>query len=446
MQRLDKPNLERTQWITVRDEVSSVNPMLAKIIDEIDPPASYALIKCCYPYGTEILKKGKLYLPNERQEMVPIEDNSIKQDIRDSLSYNMGSNPVSLMLKNSAEIFMVMENHTIPYHRGLILSGSIFAPFRILSKKLSHSAPYLWNITAGARSLFILPKISENLGHNRLKRNFKIATEKPENLLNHWEVFRSLANSKNAACNWSMEILYFSNKWFEKLEDPKWEKLHFYLLKNAWQYSEFWCNQFLWNLIFSNIQQKKNLRPDPYIADTVKHILATAVGAAPAFAPALDDKAAPVNFLQKTYLDVYQLKHHYPTIMIPQFFDMHQKSNPVYYSLEYPCTIEFSPRSRRISNKTTDSNEINYVLDKYLNEIGKNELNLSGTPLFDVPQKVDFDFFHTNTENYEVIRKSSDIPREDPTFIPKSSPSSNKGFPDSCPFVKGCIRISNKSK
>lgn len=440
----DKPNFEKLQWKTVREEVLSVNPTLGKIIDEIDPPANYALFKCRYPYGTEALKKGKLYLPNERQEMVPLTDSSIKQDIRDSLSYNIGTNPVSLMLKNSVEVFMTMESHTIPYYYGLVLPGKIFGASRVLSRKFSHSAAYLWNITAGARSLFALPKISENLGHNRLKRNFKIAAEKPENLLNHWEVFRALANSKSAACDWSMEILYFSRQWFEKLDDPKWEKLHFYLLKNAWENTEFWCNQFLWNLIFSNIQQKKNLRPDPYIADTTKHILATAVGAVPAFAPALDDRAAPVSFIQKAYLEVYQLKHHYPTIMIPQFFDMYGKSNPVYYSLEYPCTIEFSPRSRRISNKTTDSNEINYVLDKYLNEIGKSELNLNGTPLFEVPQKVSFDFFHANTINYDGIRKSSDIPREDPSFVPKSAPPSNKGFPDSCSFVRGCIRISNK--
>lgn len=437
--------LIKTSWKNVREEVWLVNQKLVEIIDQIDPSEDYVMYKATYPYGEEILKKGKLYLPNNAPSMVSLEDSTLTNEIRENLGYNIGTNPVSLILKGSAEIFMFMDNHTIPFFYGIIPPGKVFSTWRVLMPLVCHSPAFLWNISAGARSLFMLPKISEYAAHQKLKKELRIRVDAPISLLDHWQVFKEIVNSPHSNCEWCFEIIYFSKKWFENLNENKWKEFYLYLLKNAWEGSDFWRNQFTWDLIFSQIQKNKNLKPNPYIADTVKHLLTTAVGAVPAFAPALSDLAAPISFIQSAYLDIYQLKNYYPTIMTPHFFNLYAEGQAVYYSTHYPCTIEFSPRSRKASYKTSECDEIQYLLEKYLVEIKNARLNIQHTPLYDIPDKVSFDFFHNEINKFSCLRKSDFIPKEDPTFIPSHASSKNNSFPNSCAFVKGCIRIKKQS-
>lgn len=214
----------------------------------------------------------------------------------------------------------------------------------------------------------------------------------------------------------------------------------------TWQGSEFFRNQFMWDLALSLIQQQRNIKPNPYIADTVKHLLAMGVGALPGFAPALDDHAAPVRRLQEIFTTIYQLQDYAPIIMQPQFFSLKQKeSRPIYYSLQYPTTIEFSPRSREGSTKIFDLYEIRSLLNKYLNDIASDKLNVKGTLVYELPEKVQYDFFHTDIENYTGIRLSKEIPEEDAAFK-RVLANVNKRFPANSTFIRGCIRITAKTK
>ncbi len=100
-----KGSFEKLTWKQVRADVAKVNPAFAKIIDELSPSDKYWVAKVRYPYGSLVMKKALLMLPNAKGDIVPITDSSIDKNIREGLDYNLNSNPVSLVLKNTFEIF-----------------------------------------------------------------------------------------------------------------------------------------------------------------------------------------------------------------------------------------------------------------------------------------------------------------------------------------------------
>jgi hypothetical protein len=435
-----KSRLIQVDWADIRAKIEGLNPVLAELIDDLNlDPKKYLLFKATYPFGTESIKEGKFYLPNSSGQMVPLTDNRITQVIRDQLSYNIGSNPVSIVLKNTLELFIKLNGNTILSPYGLIPPGKIFSTWRILSPAMSHQPAFLWHICAGARSLLMLPKIMSVTNFKKLKRKFHLYSEMPKEPYTQWELFRELANHDEFGEDWHCEVLYFGKRWFDHLDDKKWALFKMYLYKCAWDGSEFWRNQFIWDLVLSTIQRNRNLRPDPYIADTVKYLISMGVGAVPGFAPAIDDTAGPIKRLQQIFTDVYQLENYEPLIMQPKYFLFGKESNPIYYFLQNPTTIEFSPKSRAISNKIGELFDIKYLLDKYLEEILSGNLNLHGTPICQLPEKVKYDYFHTENKNYRGVKSTNEIPIEDKAF----KISEGRAFPANSPLINGCVRISN---
>ncbi|HVV68175.1 MAG TPA: hypothetical protein VHE99_03935 [Gammaproteobacteria bacterium] len=432
--------IQELQWHEVRHEVAKTNSTLAKIIDELDPSPEYTLFKVKYHFGSEILKNGYLYIPNANNELVPLSSTPAK--IQDKLSYNNFTNPVSLVLNNAVEFFLVVGENTIPLY-GLIRPGKIFGTWRILNPQETHSPAFIWDMTAGARSIFMLPKIAESAKYSKLQRTFQLRSEKPTSLLDHWNIFKGMANHPEFGESWSVDVLFFTKKWFECLNDKEWNDLKVYLLEVAWKSSEFFRNQFMWNLAFSLIQKEYNLKPNPYTVDIVKHLLAMGIGAMPGFASALDDSAAPIRRLQEFFVTIYQLNEYAPIIMQPQFFSL-ENPRSIYYSLQYPTTIEFSPKSRESSTKIFDLYQIKSLLSRYFSEIRLDRLNLKGTPIYELLDSVKFDFFHTDPENYSGIRLSKEIPVEDPTFFEQLIDGASRNFPVNSPFIRGCVRIAAK--
>jgi len=434
-----KAKLEEVTWDAIRVEFAQKNAKLAKIIDDISPSKEYTLFKASYPYGAEIVKNGSANLPDAQGHCINFHDSRLDSKLREKLLYNNGSTPVSMVLKNSAEIFVVVENNTVPLY-GLIPPGRVFGTWKMLNPYGSHTPAFIWNMTSGARSIFMMPKISEKMKHNRLKRDFGIMVDTPKTLLDHWEVFCALANSNQFGEIWEAEILFFPKIWFENLDDERWVHFKCYLLEASWKSSEYLRNLFFWDIAFSIIQKQRGIKPNPYIADTVKHLLGMGIGALPGFAPSIDNTAGPIKRLEEIYSEVYQLEYD-PVIMELHSFNKDGK-RPIYYSLAYPTTTEFSPKSRLDTSKISDLYDIKSLLNKYLLGIAEGSLNLSLTPIYDLPKTVQYEFFHTDNTHYQSINSSTLIPKEDPYF--QNSPyKSLKGFPENSSFIKGCIRISS---
>ena len=436
-------SIKSSTWESIRGKLSKVNPELAKIIDEISPNKSYKLYQANYPYGVNIVKNGVLQIPNNHGENFPITHSETPNDIKNNLSYNLNTNPVSIVLKNSVEIFLSHENHTLSLY-GLIKPGHVFSTWYILGNNFeSNGPPFLWDMTSGARSFFLLSKISNQSGYARLRKVFSLSSDKPKLLIDHWNVFREIANSDQFNQPWETELLFFGKKWFDDLDDTAFSKLQTYLFKNAWRGSDYARNQFIWNFIYSTIQRKKGIKIDPYIAETVKHLFGMASGYVSGFAPSIDNIAAPLDGLRDAYNEVYRMHDYQPVFMEPHVFGSDSKIRPVYYSIEYPSTMEFSSRSRDDKNKIQDLILIKSLVNKYLNELSDNHLNVGQTPIGSLNKTAEFSYFHT-TSGYHSIENSSLIPSQDKYFQVGNNKDS-RNMPVNSTFLRGCIRINKKN-
>jgi hypothetical protein len=293
-------------------------------------------------------------------------------------------------------------------------------------------------MTAGGRTLIMLPKISMTKSHRKMMDALSLRTEMPRNLLQHWDIFKDIAAKTTPEHQWQAEVLFFPHQWFKRLSDRAWLKFQNYLLQTAWDGSEYWRNEFIGDMVFASILEKQNIKPDAYFINTVKHLFAIGSAGLPGLAPAIDDMAGPISLIQKIYREVYDIKYA-PAIMQPEFFNS-TDNLPVYYSLEYPMLFEMVRKRQLSSNKLSDLVYLSRITEKFCKEINKDNLNLEDTQFFDVAKKIKFDFLHT-TQGREIgIKHSASIEKEDARFM---FCSRNNDFPESCSFLRGCIRIMN---
>lgn len=439
-----KSHLQEVQWQDIRKKVQTVNPDLASVIDAFDPPPEYTFFIARYSYGSYIVKDNCLQVANAQGDLVPLTDNSIAKTTQKKLHCHAGM-PVGVMLSKSIELFQAHEGKDLSF--SLYTPGKVFGLWRSLDNDPSYHSSPLWNITAGARSIFMLPKLTDSNSHRKLKQAFGIKTPPPKQLDEQWPIFTAISQHPDFPQPWHSELLYFSEKWLQpQLENPRWLRFHHYLLNTAWQNTAFWRNQFFWDYIFSCIQANRNLKPNPYLADTTKHLFTIGIGASPGFAVAKDDIGAPITGLQQVYLDIYGLKNYAPTLMHLCSFDMYHADAPVYYSLQLPTTYEFSPKSRSLTSTMADLREIKHILQSSISELKADQLKLQNHPMQQLANLVEFDFFHSEDDKYGEIRPTNDIFSEDPRLVAQQKQYPERGFSDNSPILRGCIRIARRKK
>lgn len=429
-------------WKNIKSEINCVDPILTNIIDKINPLDDEKLIKINFPYGAKIIEKGKFRIPNESGELVPLDHVSISKSIRDMLDYNIGTNPASLVVNNAVEIFIPLHGRIISLY-GPLKSGAILSTSRILSTSMPHphSPAFLWEMTAGARSLFMLPKITNNKAYGRLRREFGTHFIKPTQLNEQWQLFKKLTLCSHS--QWNVEIIYFPKSWINRFDDPAWKDLRNYLLQSAWNGSEFWRNQFVWKMVFSLIQEKRCLKINPYIADIVKNLMFMTAGSVPGFSSATDDSVAPIKMLQSIFNDIYKLEYA-ATFMTSCLFSNSNSYNPVYFSLGYPALQEFSPRNRLALSRISELYEVKLVLKKYIDEIISNRFNISDTYLYEMLKKVRFKFLHsTVSPHYQGIHLNDEKQLTDLCLPANNGSLSCKPLAINSIFLQGCIQMTH---
>lgn len=437
-------SLEVKTWGEVREAVKALNVELFQAIESVSPSDDFKLFLGRYPYGAKILEQGLLHVPTEHHGLLPLTDSRVSAVVRESLGYNVFTNPVSIVLNNSVEVFVPLRDRIVPLY-GIIEPGNIFSTWRVLNQEATHAPAFIWEMTAGARMFFMLPKISRAVAHDRMCSSLSISARLPDGLIDHWQVFKEIANHPGYQEPWTTEILFFSKKWFDHLDDKAWHSFKFYLLERGWKGSEFWRNKFTWDLIFSTIQERRNIRVSPHIADLAKHIFSIAVGALPGFAPATNTLGGPIDSIQKAYVNgSYGLRDYVPTIMQPTFFNMHKADEPVYYSLNFPASLSFSPSTRQRSSLITDLYHLKSFISTYVKELAGPEFNIRATPLYEAVQQVDFDCFHLDSEHYHDMQHVDVIPNEDNRFYFSFAQSDgNTKFATNNAFTRACVRVSS---
>ena len=261
-------------------------------------------------------------------------------------------------------------------------------------------------------------------------------------------VFKEIINSDAINADWHCCIMYFSEKWVTKIQtDKSWGILKQYLHELGWNQFEYDRNRIYYDIAFSMIKKKRNLKPNPYLADTAMHLFTTALGAAPGYAPALNDNALPIEILQKVYIESYGLKKYYPTIMTPMSFNFEKDVNPIYYSLQNPSTYVFSPRSREASSTLFEIRELEHIMKIFVEELSKENEVCSDTIMGTIAREVKFNYFHNKTDRHRIVQSSKNISTLDKRFnsINPKYKLTGATFASDAPFVRGCISINKKN-
>lgn len=433
-------NLHEITWEQATKELKQADPELFKIIELLEPDKTLTLIKARYPFGASIIDNGTLNLPHKSGKSIPIHTATINNNLKKKLSYS--SIPLSLPLNKSCEVFVNGGNRVIPLK--VISPGWFFGLFEATALLCGMTVEPIWSVSSGARSIFMLPKIADKIGYNRLKKELNIPLNTPRTLADHWELFTLISNHPNYINNWYCDILFFPENWLNKsTTDPKWAAFYNYLFKQTTIQTHYNRDDIAFNLTWQNFIYaigSRNLRPRPYIVDTAKHLVAIAAGLQPAFCPTdFSEVSAPTKLLQDIYTQSYGLKNYLPTIMHSHILMAGQELCPVYYSLAYPVLQEGLPNFKANPDVISDEREIKLLFDTLGNAIEANRISLPKA--YNLLDHRTYEFFHNSADIFNEVRPAKDMLSGDPALVNDKERFPNREFCSTAPFLSGCIRV-----
>lgn len=440
-------NIQEIGWKEASEVIKHVDRELVDIIDSCDPPKDYTLFKASYRYGSVVLKEGILHLPDSSGRVQPINSLEIPSHIREKLSYS--NFPLGIITKGSNEVFLE------DYDR--VVSLAFFKPKFILGLWETFDAAAcfprkIWSVYAGARSLYMLPKISDAYGNNKLKKLYNIKASIPLKLFDHADFFSTLTSSKilKNKNTWTNEVIFFTKKWLNQHQKQNnWANFRLYLMEQVWAttvdtririaYDYFWQR-------FAKELERRRLKVSSYIISTLKHIIAIGLGVFPAYKPVgAQQFSGPVHLLQDVYVNDYGLKSYVPTVMEPHHFSRKDDVKFVYYSLQSPNSFETIPKNRNITKIIDEVRELKMLSDIFYEEALalSNKLKIENTALSWLVDNISIDYFHSEKDIHDEIRQSREMPQEDKSLIfTQHEYKNNNIFAENSPFVRGCVRLS----
>ena len=434
--------LVKTTWQAVRKRVAIIEPRFAQIVDELDPDHTFPLYLAYYPYGALKGDTESTFLPNKDGSFYRLTDPNAPKEIVKQLGYGKDSAPLAMLLDKNLELFIDLKEEKLSIPKAIYTPGAIFPFARILSRKSPrvYAPNGVLTLTSGVRSTFLLPNIGCATLHGALQRDFNVSAAPPKTLYDQWSVFKDIAQSPLADCNWRACLMYFSHKWLDKFsKDPRWLPLKLYLHELGWQQSEFQRNHFYYDVIFSMLQKKRNLKPNPYLVDTARHLFTIAMGAAPGYQPLINDEALPLNTLQNAFIQSYGLKKYLPTLIGPASYQFEKNALPIYYSLQQPSSYVFSPKSRKIASTISQLRELQHIMRAFISELAKPNALCSDTFINTIANQAQFTYYHNELDRHKIIRPSAELGKLDRRL--QSTSVGCGQFASDARFLRGCISI-----
>lgn len=432
-------NLEKVYWQDIRKEYAKVNPKVAEIIDTISPDKKFPLLKSTYSFGENILIDGKCTVSKAVANDSALADILKAQKISDLQGlFDYSPIPLGVILNKSCEVFVEIQDRIIPVF--VLSAGDLFGVFETIDLLYGVKSTPLWNIMAGARSLFMLPKINNNLWHKKLMKHFNINVRAPKTLEDHWGVFNAIANSKIAQSDWQCEVIFFPKIWVDHLnsKSPGWGQLREHLFQMCWAQASSMIEKsfsFLWQQ-FSLSTIRRNYKPRIYITDTIRHLISITTGFVPGFAPSQNELSAPIALIKRAYHDVYNLPYA-PTIMEPAI--LQRSPTPIYYSLGYPSLLEGHPETSNVYNTISDLKEIKTLIENMFRYCQTSSGNVK--VFTNIVPKINLDYFHKARDTHGEIKTIAEFIATDHAFMESDNAFKNKEFCTTAPFLNGCIRI-----
>jgi len=443
--------LEEITWDQVRDAVITVQPELAAIIDEINPGKKLTFVRARYPYGVDIFHKGKLYVPLNTGSVVPINHHLVPKAVKQKLTYT--SMPLALILDKACEVYVeTSEGRTVPFK--LFQPGRVVGVWGIMKPgSIRLRQGWEWSFSSGSRTMFMLPKITDTVGHSRLNQAHHLKTYLPASVYEHQPIFYGIANSQRSNSGWFTDILFFTQQWLEPLRNNLgWAQLKTFLMQEAWQQLHHWTARmvvdFNWEAFIAELSLRK-MKLNNYLLDTVKHLIAIGLGTIPGFRVADDSQmTAPTSIIQKAYTDDYLLKKYKPVIMHPDFLIKENNSQTVYYSLNVPTLPEKSPEIKYLPSVMKMLRELKKLMDVYCDVSSQwSEINVTqlDSSYYDFLNDVRYDYFHLDDDiKGNDIQPISTMLAEDTALTRFPRDYVDREFPKNVQFFKGCVRVSLK--
>jgi len=436
----------KTYWADIRERIAKVEPTFAKLVDELNPDKTFPLYLVYLPYGDLKGDTVSSFIPNPDGTYYRLSDPDAPKDIQKDLWYGKESSPLGMVLDKQLEYFIDLKSQGITIPWTIYPQGTFFPLTRMLPNKnyRIYSPNGILSVSSGARSTFLLANIGCVSNHINLQRDFNVQSPPAKSLYEHWNIFKEIIKSGVVECDWKSCLIYFSEKWINKIHnDEAWLKIRMYLYEKAWQYSEFFRNQVYYDIIFSIIQNQRNLKPNPYLADTAKHLFTIAIGAACGHIPAVNNDFLPLDLLQKVFVESYGLKKYFPTIMQPAYFNFEENSEPVYYSLQNPSTKVFSPKSRKISSTLYEMRELEHIVKIFTEELANDKGTCRDTIMYKVAKNIEFNYFHNEADRHHIVKPSIDLEQLDDRFrfTIAHQKSLDTKFASDAPFLRGAIGL-----
>lgn len=431
--------VEELDWDHTVSTIEKFDPELAKTMLFIKNTSDYTSYKVSYPYGDKIVNDGKCYLPLVDGESIAFDDPALPNALREDLSYNKDKDPLGMILSKNSELYLHGKIEIQPH--SIIHPGYIFGIPKATDEDANDTSTSILelNLNAGSRSLFMLPKISDQIFHGKLKEHFKIELDAPAHPQDHWALFVEIAKKSNST--WRSEVLFFSRKFIEQLESNEWAAVARRLMqihRTSYKLSHKVLDP--WTKTFSEIEREKDFGKyySMQSVNETKNLIMLAAGITLGFKPATNEESAPIKVITDAYTNIYNKlakQKHIPIIMEVAKFNPNSKY-PIYYSINHSITTQKNLETSKNKSQIARLNEILKILEDYIRAILKDKRDVDS--LYTVAQNRMFSFYHGKSEGYKKILNPMLLATEDKRFTNGDCET----FPINSVFFTGCIKIS----
>jgi len=465
----------RVCWDEVRSHCKKINNELTAIIDKLSPNSSFPLYIASYPYGNTIGDRTQFYYPfSSISENAEIKTQTqVAKQLRVDMGYAKNSSPLGMVFHNCVEFYIDYHMLSLPCH--IYKPGTLLSlPRELDEPNRAYHPSGLLSMFSGAKSIFSLPNLGNETKHSRLKRDLGISYPAVKELDMHWQLFKDIYKTNAKEHPWNSCLLFFTDKWVNKIRtDKAWRELKLYLYHEAWNRTAFARNKEFYDYAFSIAQIEKSVKADPYISDTIKHLVSIIAGYAPGYRPAFNEEKAPISVIQRTLIESYGIDY-CPTIFEADYYDKINKT--IYYSLQKPTIVNFSPKARKSSSAGQDMRDLKYAYTKIFDVLFGPDSPCVNTVVHQTANNTEITLYHNKPNKQNETLLSSTMPDTDSNLMrvlcrddqgagfnadsyiaendinnrSKVAPENGNGkilpFADSGPFVRGCVKLENVGK
>tara|TARA_B100000989_G_scaffold283885_1_gene250160 strand:+ start:769 stop:2106 length:1338 start_codon:yes stop_codon:yes gene_type:complete len=432
--------VEVVTWSDVRDRMGEIQPQFAQLIDDYQP-GDKPLLLASYPFASHLITNGDFHLPDNHGKITSLRKGDYAPQINELLDYNWKSVPFGIALEGYAESYW---HSDVIQPTAMLYPGATLALRTIFDQDSRYNFHRAWNLSSGARLMFILSSIKDSEKFKRLQRTYQFREDMPVDYQDQWKVFKKIYNSPQANVDWRTKVVFFTKSWIEDILGGKNERLTLFLLNSVWRFHEFERNRRVFDFImddFKRIMSRKGVKINSYSFACLKHLIRIAMGEEFGFSPMVCNEVSPHELLFDAYTHTYRTKKS-PTFMRINKVKWDEPDNAVYYSMHFPLHVGDSYKKNGYSN-IDDTIELKQSMEIFLDAIEGGRLELvEKTRLSELPDKIKFDYFHTDSDPMQELTSSKLILSHDPRFVPsleRRDPAI--AFNHASPFFKGCIKI-----